>query len=201
MKKKTDLIQAIRRAAKSNDVFLAIRAKVESVDESDYTIRAISTADEGESDAPVYTASIRASVVTGDLGFIAVPEKGSIVFISFAHNSEQQAVVIACSKIAKVIITVKTQIELKIEGSDAGKIKIDTDGIDIGGAAEPIVLGDTLKGWCDDVYAALDAIIQWGATGVEGTGGSSDVGGIAPLSGITAPSFPVDALSKKHKAD
>ncbi len=201
-KKKEDLIEAIQAAAGRGLRHLPVmRAKVESVDESKYMITAVSTADIGSSEKPMYKASLRASVISGDLGFIIVPEAGSIVALAFAHNDEQQAVVIACSKIAKVIITVKTSIELKIDGSAAGKLKIDTEGIDLGGAAEPMVLGDTLKGWCQQMTLKVNEIIAWAKTGIAPSGGDADIGGIAPYSGGDAPAFPTAALSTKHRAD
>ncbi|MCP4648822.1 MAG: hypothetical protein GY853_01900 [PVC group bacterium] len=58
---------------------------------------------------------------------------------------------------------------------------------------EPLVKGNTLKEWCESVDDALDAIIQWGGTGVAPGPG----GGISPLSGATASEFDDEALSEE----
>ncbi|HRZ27141.1 MAG TPA: hypothetical protein P5346_09685 [Spirochaetota bacterium] len=195
------MIKEIQRAAAAGqNYYFPVRCKVQSVDETNYMITAIKVEDESESAAPVYDAYLRASTV-GGLGVILVPEKDSIVVIAFPGNKNEQAVVIQYSKIEKIIFNVKTSIEFKIDGADASVLTIDSNGIVQGksDSAEPALLGDKMKTWAKKVDQALNAIVQWGATGVAGTGGTSDSGGISPLGGVELPSFDDATLSETNK--
>jgi len=199
--KSEDLIKEIQRAAAiGQKYFFPVRCKVQSVDESTYMITAVKIEDESESAAPIYDAYLRAATV-GALGIVLVPEKDSIVVIAFPGNKSEQAVVIQYSKIDKIIFTVKTSIEFKIDGEDASVITIDKNGIVTGksNGAEPALLGDKMKTWAKKVDQALNAIVQWGATGVAPSGGMTDTGGISPLGGVELPSFDDATLSETNK--
>lgn len=201
LKDKNDLIKLIQKAAwLGMDVLLPVRAIVKSVDESNYKITAIKVEDESEQEAPEYDAYLRAATV-GALGVIMVPEVNSMVVIAFSGNRKTQAVVIGYSKIEKIIFNVKTKIEFKIDGHGSSVITIDQNGNVLGdpNQSEPIPKGNKLKDLLQDMISAINKIKDWGSTGKEGTGGTSDTGGIAPLTGVDTLSFDDSILSQNNE--
>jgi hypothetical protein len=175
-----EVIQKI--AERSVEVLPPVRATVVSINLQNYTITAQAQKSEKSAGA-IYEATLR-SVVGEESGVIVVPVKGSSVIIEFAHNAAEQAFVTKVAEVDKIIIRPKTTLELQINKDAAARIVLSSDGIAIGEAVEPAVLGDTLETWCKDVDSTLNAIIQWGATGVSPTSGPGP-GGIAPLAGVS----------------
>ncbi len=120
-KGKTDLVKAIKKAAsigEEGEMLHLARAIVLSIDESNYTAKVVKCEDEDEPEKAVYTASLRGSVLTEGVGIILVPEIESKIVIGFVNNSEQQAVMIQCSKVSKIIYKVKTKVEIETEKGD-----------------------------------------------------------------------------------
>jgi len=198
--KKHNIVDAIKKAAGTENIEGNVcRAKILSVSTADKMARVVKTTDEDDDTRTVYNASLKA-VVDGNTEILIIPETDSIVLVAFAENSENQAVIIKCSKIKDIIINTLNTLSVKVNGIDC--IRCSSSGTIIGEesdsppvSAEKMVKGDSLKTWCQNVDQILQTIITWAGTGVA----PGPAGGIAPLAGVTASQFSNDILSGKNK--
>lgn len=145
------------------------------------------------------------NVIT-DADVLIVPADDSYVAYMHALNFRNQAYIIACSKIRKIILKTSPAGTVSFELSDAGvevkagangRVKIAAAGTEIGSGAQKMVRGDELNTLLGQVLTALQAVVLWGATGVA----PGPAGGIAPLAGVTVPTIPATLLSSKNKVE
>ncbi len=129
---------------------------------------------------------------------IVVPADESYVAYLHTRNFANQAHIVACSKIRKIILKTAPGGTVTLELSDAGvelkagsngRVKIAAAGTEIGSGAQKMVRGDDLKAWADQLVTSLQAIVTWGA------------GVTPPLTGAVIPSFPGTVLSSKNKVE
>lgn len=145
------------------------------------------------------------NVVT-DASFLLIPAEGSHVLYMTARNFRNQAYIVACSKIKKLLLKTSPAGSLTIDMSDSGaelkvgangRIKIAAAGTEIGTSGQPQVRGTALQSWAQNVDTAIAALIAWGATGQA----PGPTGGIAPLAGVTPTTFAPTILSSKNKVE
>jgi hypothetical protein len=121
-----------------------IQCTVDSVNTDNDSIDCTPTAD-GE--AELLDVSLRANIDETHTGFIIYPKVGSIVMVGLIEQTASSAVVLMCSEVEKILISIGgTKILIK-----AGKIYLNADA-DTG---QHGVLGDTLK---SDLAAMNDRI-------------------------------------------
>lgn len=129
---------------------------------------------------------------------IVVPADESYVAYLHTRNFANQAHIVACSKIRKIILKTAPAGTVTLELSDAGvelkagsngRVKIAAAGTEIGSGAQKMVRGDELKAWADQLVTSLQTIVTWGA------------GVTPPLAGVVIPAFPGTVLSSKNKVE
>ena len=72
----------------------------------------------------------------------------------------------------------------------------------LGAGSNPMVLGNKLATWAQNVDAAIQALYTWAKTGTPPSGGPVDTGGIPPFPGTPAyNAWDGSELSQNHKLD
>lgn len=144
--------------------------------------------------------------VVSNPDLLLIPADDSYVVYAMAPGSSEQAYIIACSKIRKVILKTSPAGTVTLELSDAGvelkagtngRVKIATAGTEIGNGEQKMVRGDELNTVLGNIVTSLQTLGTWAASGVA----PGPAGGIAPLVGFTAPTIPATLLSSKNKVE
>lgn len=137
---------------------------------------------------------------------LLIPDYDSYVVYTMAPGSNEQAYILACSKIRKIILKTSPAGTVTFDLSDSGvevkagangRVKIADAGTEIGTSGQPQVRGTALQAWAQNVDTAIAALITWGATGQA----PGPAGGIAPLTGVTPTTFASTILSSKNKVE
>jgi hypothetical protein len=123
------------------------------------------------------------------------PTVGDIVFCAEGINDFDQETQLIINDnggaYPLIFATLASPIVYKIDMTLLGKMIL-------GEGTEPMVLGDSLKAWCQGIDNALSALYQWAATGVA----PGPTGGISPFPGTPAlVAWSDDNLSENHKLD
>lgn len=143
-------------------------------------------------------------VGVGDL--VVVPADNSHVLCVYSLEFRNQAYIVACSKVKKVLVKSNPAGVSSIEFSDAGvelksgadgRVKIAPAGTELGSGAQKMVRGDELVAHLEAINEKLQEIGVWAASGVA----PGPTGGIAPLVGFTVPTIPATVLSSKNKVE
>lgn len=146
--------------------------------------------------------------VVGESDLVVVPADNSHVLCVYSLEFRNQAYIVACSKIKKVLLKSNPAGVSSIEFSDAGvelksgadgRVKIAPAGTELGSGAQKMVRGDELMAHLEAINEKLQILGDWAATGLPP--GGLGTGGIAPLVGFTAPTIPATVLSSKNKVE
>lgn len=139
---------------------------------------------------------------------IVVPADDSYVLYVHARDFRDQAYIVACSKIRKIILKTSPAGTVTFDISDAGvevkagangRVKISPAGTEIGNGEQKQVRGDELQTLLQQILTLLQTMVAWAGTGTPPGGGGT--GGIAPLVGATVPTIPTTMLSSKNKVE
>ena len=175
------------------------RVKRNTVNEAKKTCE-VMPADGGPKISPVFLNVVSNADIT------IVPADDSYVAYIHAGEFRNQAHIIACSKIRKIILKTSPAGTVTFDLSDSGvevkagangRVKIADAGTEIGTSGQPQVRGTALQAWAQNVDTAIAALITWGATGQP----PGPAGGIAPLAGVTPTTFAPTILSSKNKVE
>lgn len=143
-------------------------------------------------------------VGVGDL--LIVPADNSHVLCVYSLEFRNQAYIVACSKIKKILLKSNPGGVSSIEFSDAGvelksgadgRVKIAPAGTELGTGAQKMVRGDDLMSHLEAINEKLQELGAWAATGSP----PGPTGGIAPLVGFAPPTIPATLLSSKNKVE
>lgn len=193
-----DALKALIRLYSGSTPFIA-RVRAGTVDEGKH----ICEVDPADGSAKISRVFLN---VVGDSGLVVVPADKSHVLCVYSLEFKNQAYIVACSKIRKIILKTSpagtttldfsdTGVELKTGAN--GRVKIADAGTELGSGAQKMVRGDELMTHLEAINEKLQILGDWAATGAP----PGPTGGIAPLVGFMAPTIPATVLSSKNKVE
>ncbi len=136
--------------------------------------------------------------VVGDSNLVVVPADDSHVLCLYSLDFKNQAYIVACSKIKKIILKSSPAGSLSIDMSDSGfdikvgadgRVKITGAGTQLGTGAQKMVRGDELLTLLQQIITLLQTTVAWGLTVTP------------PLSDAVVPTIPATLLSSKNKVE